>query len=99
MNIPEKVRVGCIDYDVEKTSNTLCLNNRKCSGIIHYEDAKIELDINRNIQNIEETFLHETVHAIAKDRGLDWGDNDELYTDEIAKGLYSLIRDNPDMFK
>lgn len=99
MKIPEKVRIGYMDYDVIQTENNLCLDGRECLGIIHYEDAKIELNINRNIQKQHQAFLHEVVHGIVRDRGIEWGENNELYTDEIAKGIYCLIRDNPEIFK
>lgn len=99
MRIPDKVKIGTITYDVSKTENTLELNNKVCSGVIHYEDALIELNTKRNYQKMEQTFLHEVIHGIVRERGLEWGENDELYTDEIATGVYALIKDNPDMFK
>lgn len=93
--VPDKVKIGSIVYDVSRTDKTLVVNGRECSGVIHYEDASIELKEDRNEQKIEQTWWHEVIHGIVVERGLDWGENNELYTDELAKGLHALMTDNP----
>jgi hypothetical protein len=92
--IPNKVKIGGIVYDVKKTDKPLILDNKSCTGIIHYQEAEIELHDQRNEQCIEQTWWHEVIHGITVERGLDWGENTELYTDELAKGLYALMKDN-----
>ncbi len=99
MNIPDKVKIGGIEYKVIQTDQTLLLNGRECAGIIHYEETFIELSNKRDIQKIKETLCHEIVHGMSRERGLDWKDDDELYTEELGKALYSLIKDNPELFK
>jgi len=100
MNIPKKVKVGGLIYDILEVNHALCVNRQEVKGRIEYDFNKISIrnDI-QSRQGMEQTFLHELVHAMAKERGLDWGDDDELYTEEIAKSLHQVIKDNPDMFK
>jgi hypothetical protein len=92
--IPDKIKIGSITYDITRTDKPLILNGSECTGIIHYDEASIELKQNRNEQNIEQTLWHEIIHGIVRERGLDWGENNELYTDELAKGLHALMTDN-----
>jgi hypothetical protein len=101
MNIPEKVRIGSMDYSVIFTDETLIVNGRECKGMITYE--KHEIKIKNGIsdkQGEEETFLHEVVHGIVYERNFNLNavDEDELKVDEIARGLHQFIRDNPNIF-
>lgn len=100
MNIPSQVKIGGFKYDVSEVNHALCVNQTEVKGRIEYDYHKILIrnDI-QSRQGMEQTFLHELVHAIARERGLDWGDNDEFYTEEIAKSLHQIIKDNPDMFR
>lgn len=93
--IPSKVKIGSITYETVKTDKPLLLDSKECTGIIRYDEAIIELKQNRNEQNIEQTWWHEVIHGITRERGLDWGENNELYTDELAKALHALMIDNP----
>jgi hypothetical protein len=100
LQIPKTVRIGSLDYDIVQVNHCLCVNQKESKGVITYSQQLIELRNNcQATQSMEQTLLHEIVHAMARDRGLDWGDNDELYTEELAKALHQLIRDNPDLFK
>lgn len=101
MNIPEKVRIGSCDYSVNIIDEKLILNARECKGIIDYEFHNIK--INNEVQDMqgkEQTFLHELLHGIVKERNLDLSNSDEeTIVDEIAMGLHQVIRDNPYIFK
>lgn len=92
--IVDKVKIGGIVYFVTETDKPLLLNGRECSGIIHYDEASIELKQDRNEQNKEQTWWHEVIHGITRERGIDFGDNNELFTDELAKALHALMVDN-----
>lgn len=100
MNIPEKVRIGSMDYKVELTERTLGLNGKVCYGTIDYEQHAIEINSEiQDVQGQEQTFLHELVHGIIKERNLDLQNSDEeTVVEEIATGLHQVIRDNPEMF-
>lgn len=101
MNIPKTVRVGSMIYQVLRSDKTLILDGKECKGMIQYETHIIELNnVVQDIQGEEQTFLHELVHAIVRERNvsLDNG-NQELVVDEIATGLHQVIKDNPKIFK
>jgi hypothetical protein len=99
MNIPEKVKVGGMNYTV--TQSDKIIDIKRCRGLINHEMHTIDIDnAVQDKQGCEQTFLHELVHAITRERSIkfDCGDNESI-TDEIAKGLHQVIIDNPDIFK
>lgn len=94
--IPGKVKVGGFYYSIIVTDDPLILKTRQCKGIIDYEHQVIQLagDSVQSEQGRMQTLFHELIHALRHSRGLDWGDNDELYTDEIGIALHALFVDN-----
>lgn len=99
MNIPDKVKIGGIIYDVEKVPTTLILNNQACGGIIDTENCKITLNDTLGNGAIEQTFLHEIIHGICRDRKLENLFSDEETTDSLSRGLHAFIKDNLSIFK
>ena len=95
------VRIGSSDYSVIISSETLVVDRQESKGMIDYEFHEIK--INNEIQDKqgqEQTFLHELVHGIIKERSLDLQNSDEeTIVDEIALGLHQVIRDNAEIFK
>lgn len=98
MNIPFKIKVGGKIYDIYKSNIPVVLNNQECGGIIDTEECQITINIKRNHQAAETHFLHECIHAICRDRGLDEIDEDENAVDNLARGLHAFIYDNPEIF-
>ena len=99
MNIPETVRIGSIDYKIELTKAPIVLDYKQCNGIIDYTQSKIILDSNTlEQQQLELTLLHEIVHGMLHDRGLEEQSNESL-VDAIAYALHQLIRDNHSLFE
>lgn len=99
MHIPSNVRVGSCDYTVGFVEHALTLNGQECLGIVDCNMHRIS--INRTLgdqQQREQTFLHELLHAVVNERGLEL-DNEELVVNELAKGLHQVIRDNPMLFR
>lgn len=94
--IPEKIKIGCYDYDVKVTDEILIVDNRQCGGMIDLKRQIIKIsDEHIQAKQVQEqTWWHEVVHGMVYDRNLDLGDNNELYTEELAKALYSLMKDN-----
>lgn len=101
MKIPDKIRIGSMYYEVVKSNKILVLEGKECFGIIDYNKHLIEINDNiGDIQQQEQTFLHEVVHGIIRERNLDLENSDEeSIVDELATGLHQIIRDNPEMFK
>ncbi len=98
MEIKDKIKIGSMEYEVIKTSKPILLDNQACNGIIDYENLFIEINTNRAVQKQEETFIHEVLHGIIRERNLVL-ENEEMIVEEIGKGLYQFIKDNPEVFK
>lgn len=94
MNIPKKLKVGGLHYDVEIT-NQMHLGAANVSAEIMYDELKIRVAPNPE-GRMQEDFLHEMLHAIF--HGLGYRDHDEKKIDELAQALYAVIVDNPKMF-
>jgi hypothetical protein len=95
--LPEKVTIGCYDYDVQLTDEVLLVDNRKCSGLIDYNKKVIKIS-NEDMfseQSREQTLWHEIVHGIINYRAVGYGKEDEeTFVDELATGLYLLCKQN-----
>jgi hypothetical protein len=100
MNIPNKVKIDGMEYEVIKTDETLTNDNMVCRGIIEYEYRKIKLNtLCQDEQGMKRTLLHEIIHGIVRERHFDFKAEEEMVVDELAKGFYNLVNDNPEMFK
>lgn len=98
MVIKDKIKIGSMEYDVIKTDKPILLDGQVCNGIIDYENLFIEISTNRATQKQEETLMHEILHGIMHERNLILED-EEMVVEEISKGLYQVIKDNPEIFK
>ncbi len=97
MNILDTVKIGNINYEVNKTQNDLIFEDEPVDGTISFEESKIELSIlNKSQQYIEETFLYEIVHGIFNYMGIT---QSERLVDKVTKGFHQLIIDNPGIFE
>lgn len=95
MNIPSKVRVGSVDYDVIVSDSIILKNNQQCYGHIDWEHHKIEIDNTlQDEQGLSKTFLHELVHGIVHEFKIDFSADEEDIVDKLADGLHQVIRDN-----
>jgi Zn-dependent peptidase ImmA (M78 family) len=95
--IPDKVKVGAMTYAVVKVDGVLRKDDgNEKYGDINYNTQTIRLsgDTRFSGQTAQLTFFHELIHAFTHDRNLNWGDNDELYTEEIARALNAFCVDN-----
>jgi len=97
MKIPDKIRVGGVDYSINHVEH---LNNgeKVCYGIISYDKAIISLHAsNQDHQRRCITLWHEVLHAIAKHACLDF-ENFETKEEQIieifSKGIYQVLQDN-----
>ena len=98
MIIPEVIRIGSCDYEVEFTKEYIVVDRLQCKAAIDYDNHIINIDSKiGDIQSQEQSFLHEVFHGILRDRAIEVQD-EEFVVDELAKGLHQIIRDNPEMF-
>lgn len=100
MNIPEKIIISGIEYETVLTDKPIFHINTRAYGQIDFENKKILID--KTLQEKQghlQTLLHEIIHGIVEDRELDFiKDSEETIVDQLAKGLYQVIKDNPKMF-
>lgn len=95
MSLPDKITIGCYEYKVVETDKPLLLNNRECNGIVDYSNQTIEISNQYSQQTMEQTFWHEVIHAIIHYRNLNLKESDdENIVDEIATGIYGLMKAN-----
>lgn len=105
MNIPRRVRVGSMIYNVELSEIPLVENGLQCLGLCDYFNHRIMLDGTiSDAQTMEVTFLHELVHAMLAERkihlehmGLSYEQMEEV-VDNMGIVLHQLIMDNPLIF-
>lgn len=98
MNIPESIKIAGINYAIKYEEH---LNNGTVLsyGHVSYDKALIRIDPNLQSKQGEfRTLLHEMFHAIAYHFDMEI-ENNENVIDNLAKGLYMVIADNPEMFK
>lgn len=101
MNIPEEVRIGSMIYTIQRVSEPVILDNRVCYGKVDYDKHMIRLDETlQDEQGLQQTLLHEIVHGISHENGIDFKEmEEEDVVDRLALGLHQIIRDNPEIFK
>ncbi len=98
MHIPKTVKVGAFDYDVIVHPDTFASGDSAVDGLHTVIDQKIQL-ANVGNQDYQNTvFLHELLHAIIYSY-LGDEEQDEWRVEQLSKGLYQVIKDNPDIFK
>lgn len=94
--IPEKVKIGCLEYTIVITDEPIIINN-EChySGYIDYVEQviKIKKSINEDLQ--KQIFLHEILHGIINYFELEVKKkHEERIIDCLSKGLLSVFNDN-----
>jgi hypothetical protein len=100
MKIPKKVRIGGVDYEV-KYEERLNDGSQLAYGHIDFDTMFIRLAPKLQTQQGEHiTLLHEIMHGIVHDRGINFKEYDEeTIVNQLAKGFYQMLKDNPDIFK
>ena len=92
MRIPREVKVGAYTWKVVY-KKVIIFEGGECDGLCDSDNFIIYLSKTRckNRQNLEETFLHECLHAIEKSINLDIGED---AVTRVATGLYAFLKDN-----
>ena len=96
MNIPDKVKIGFKDYKVNKVDGEVTEGNIVCYGVIHFDDGFIDISKKCSEDMQECALIHECVHGIDDIFDIDLS---EEQIKKLGKGIYSFIKDNPQLFK
>lgn len=95
MNIPGKVKIGYKDFEVNMVEDHVIDDGTICYGNIEYNKGNINVSTLHSEDQQKCTFIHECLHGIDDvfEIGLD-----EEQVRKTAKGIYTFMRDNPDLF-
>lgn len=100
MKIPDKVRIGGVDYaivyeDTVRNAATLLY------GEINYNNSVIRLS-RTDASGFHKqciTLWHEIIHGVVEHLGIDLEHStEEQIVTALAKGVYQVMQDNPAMF-
>lgn len=96
MEIPNKVKIGGIEYTVTKSTRP-CKNDINVDGEIIYDMGTIELrDGSGECKDYQDmVFVHEVMHGIFHHMCIE---QDEELIKKISMGLHQVIKDNPNIF-
>ena len=94
MKIPESIRIGGVEYEIQYKDN-LRDGNRLLYGQINYDDSIIYLSTTDGTgrQHMCITLLHEILHGIREHAGFEIEDEEKV-VDILSKGLYQVLQDN-----
>ena len=94
MKIPESIRIGGVEYEIEYVEN-LREGNRLLYGQIDYDNNKLRLSASDGIGHQHRciTLLHEVLHGIREHACMDI-ENEEEVVEMFSKGLYQFLQDN-----
>lgn len=93
--IPNKVKVAGIDYEVNEVPNMEDDFNRL--GQILYTKGIIKVDSQMSPDRKEQVFVHELLHGIFYEAGIEEQDEDMI--NRVSIVLYQVLKDNPLNFK
>ncbi|GHP12991.1 hypothetical protein YK48G_04160 [Lentilactobacillus fungorum] len=89
-----KVCIGGINYQIKFVKN-LEDTNQPCWGLTEYEKATIFLRDGLSWQKRRQTLIHEMVHVMLHEAGLDDVCNDEKLVNPLGNVLNEVLADNP----
>lgn len=94
MNIPEKIKIGGFEVDVQFVENLMV--ERNSLGEYHPRTQSIKIDKAATKQQNEETFIHEVLEAMTAIYNIEWAHKDLSI---MATVLHQIIKDNSGIFK
>jgi len=93
MKMPDKVKIGGLTYAVNLTD--VLHNGAGFDGEIHYDKCEIRIRPQGEAR-MQLILCHEVLHGVYEHLG--YSNHDEKQIDELARALYALVVDNPELF-
>lgn len=90
----KKIKIGGIIYGIEKVER-LEDDNQSTWGVTQYENAHISIRDKIDKQKYYQTLIHEALHGMLHEAGVDNLANDESLVTPLGNILYQFIIDNP----
>lgn len=93
--IPKSIKVGNLEYAIEKVNHPLAVDNAEVGGLIDFKAGIIKIRTDGFSEDANaETFWHEVMHAIIRNMDMDF-DDEELVCRRFARALHAFMKDNP----
>lgn len=93
--IPNSINVAGINYEVKEVEG---INDRfNTLGMVNYARSMIEIDSDMSKSKLEQTFIHEVLHACFYEAGIEEQDEDVI--NRVGIVLYQVLKDNQLTFK
>ena len=96
-----KIHIGSLDYDLITTTKPLerillkdVEDNDLLMGLVEEPFCKITISKNFPKQTREQSFWHETIHAIMAELGQNDLLEDEAFVDSLAKQIHMFLKRN-----
>lgn len=90
MKLPDKVRIGSIDYEVNLTKGLAARDD--VWGLISYGNPTIELEDTLAGSKLREVLAHEMIHGLLHEAG--YHDHEEEMVIRLGTVFASMLRDN-----
>ena len=94
---PKELKVGYRTYKIVPMAE-LEVEKSHFSGYLYPRDRIIKLSGEESVGEAAAILLHEVLHAIWRMQEIDDTD-EEMYVSNLAHGLATIIKDNPEVFK
>lgn len=95
MNIPKKLKVGALTYEV-KVDDFPSLTADNNGGMVLYVPLQIYIRNDLAQEFKERVFLHEMFHTMFNEMGVK--EHNEELIDGLAGCLHAIIKNNPNLF-
>lgn len=92
----DTINIAGISYTVEPFETDV---DRNLMGRLAYDTAQIYVRKDLPVDKKYETLLHEVLHAVYMNAGLQQGDDEEKIVTALSSGLYQFLKDNKDVWR
>lgn len=94
MTLPDKLRIGAIDYTVSEEPE-LKNGEDRCFGFISYQYGTIKVEADTTPRMKQIAVWHEVLHGLFMHAGMHNMDMEENIVVALSHALVGLIRENP----
>lgn len=92
----DTIKVSGIDYSINGFDTDV---DRNLMGRLAYDTAQIYIRNDLPIDKKYETLLHEVIHIVYMNSGLQPSDDEEKVVTALSSGIYQFLKDNKDVWR
>ena len=94
--LPKQILIDSVLYDVDFTDGTIICKGIDSRGSCDFNKAKILISSeNAGEGRFLQILMHEVMHALLYERGLEKDCDNEVLVEQLASGISVLMMDNP----